>query len=358
MASSPWPGWVSRKWIGWQERHGDRPASLAALPARNAAWAPRPGPRSRAPRIRSVRCTLDGLGDDLARRIDEQPELDRAADLPCVKSAGRILERQVRAQRNRRRSRRVADPLRSRRTDRASGRRQAGTGGYEFASRRESQQMGKVATGAPRRLRRASSRAPPAGSARRAGSCGRRPAPAVAPGPGGARRAPKQRQLTRDRARLASRLSAVTDQVLALEHGQHLPGALTTGVGKSRELADVDAVRPVGAPGSSRCRNTICVADLAHRDVEVAQRAAGRPRAASARDSAWRTGLAADRVVQVLGDRPRDATRRRRCGAAPDLVEQHQAPRRRGVEDGAGLGHLHHERGLARARDCRSRRRA
>ncbi len=48
-----------------------------------------------------------------------------------------------------------------------------------------------------------------------------------------------------------------------------------------------------------------------------------------------------------LGDRPGDAHAVERRRAAADLVEDDQAPRRRGVEDAGGLAHLDHERRVA-----------
>src|SRR5438105_1286671 len=56
--------------------------------------------------------------------------------------------------------------------------------------------------------------------------------------------------------------------------------------------------------------------------------------------------LAPDRVVQELGHGPRDRDAVV-CRRPPsDLVEQHEAPRRRAVEYRTGLAHLHHERRL------------
>ena len=56
--------------------------------------------------------------------------------------------------------------------------------------------------------------------------------------------------------------------------------------------------------------------------------------------------LAPDVFVQVLAHRPRDREPVPRRRAASDLVQQHQAPRRRRVQDRTRLRHLHHERRL------------
>jgi hypothetical protein len=53
------------------------------------------------------------------------------------------------------------------------------------------------------------------------------------------------------------------------------------------------------------------------------------------------------RVVQVLGDRPGDRESVEGAGAAPDLVEDHEALARGVREDLGGLAHLDHEGGLA-----------
>ena len=52
---------------------------------------------------------------------------------------------------------------------------------------------------------------------------------------------------------------------------------------------------------------------------------------------------AADAVVQMLGDRPRQRHAIEGRGAAPDLIEDDQAAPRRVIEDRRSLGHLDHE---------------
>ena len=47
--------------------------------------------------------------------------------------------------------------------------------------------------------------------------------------------------------------------------------------------------------------------------------------------------LASDAVVQVLGHRPCDGHSIVGRGAAPDFVEENEAPRARSVQDGAGF---------------------
>ena len=55
---------------------------------------------------------------------------------------------------------------------------------------------------------------------------------------------------------------------------------------------------------------------------------------------------AADRVVEVFRHRPRYGDAIIRRGSATDLIQQHQAPFGRAMEDGAGLAHFDHEGGL------------
>src|SRR2546423_7859454 len=57
--------------------------------------------------------------------------------------------------------------------------------------------------------------------------------------------------------------------------------------------------------------------------------------------------LAADPLVQMLTHRPGDRDTVIRAGASTDLVEQDEAAARCGVQDGARLRHLHHERRLS-----------
>ncbi len=57
--------------------------------------------------------------------------------------------------------------------------------------------------------------------------------------------------------------------------------------------------------------------------------------------------LAADPVVQMLGDRPGDGHAVISGGAAPDFIEQHQRSLGGAVQNRAGLAHLHHEGGLS-----------
>jgi hypothetical protein len=53
------------------------------------------------------------------------------------------------------------------------------------------------------------------------------------------------------------------------------------------------------------------------------------------------------RVVQVLGNGPRDRQAIERRGAAPDLVKQHERARRGAVQDGRGLSNIDQERRTA-----------
>ena len=87
-------------------------------------------------------------------------------------------------------------------------------------------------------------------------------------------------------------------------------------------------------------------ADLAHGHVEVADVLELFGELCQLMVVGREDRLASDAVVQALRDRPgdRDAVVGR-C-AAPDLVEQHQAPGGGGVQDRARLTHLDHEGGL------------
>ena len=62
-----------------------------------------------------------------------------------------------------------------------------------------------------------------------------------------------------------------------------------------------------------------------------------------------RQGAVLAGLVQMLGNGPCDADAIVRAGAAPNLIQQHQAARREVVEDGRGFVHLHHEGGFAAA---------
>ena len=58
-------------------------------------------------------------------------------------------------------------------------------------------------------------------------------------------------------------------------------------------------------------------------------------------------GIGADILRQMAGRGPGQRQTVIGAGAAPDLVHEHQAVFGRVVEDGGGLGHLHHEGGAA-----------
>ena len=135
--------------------------------------------------------------------------------------------------------------------------------------------------------------------------------------------------------------------VIALERAQDLASPAHHAVRQPRELGDVDAVRAVGAARLEAMEEHDRLAGLAHGDVVV-------PRVLQLLGELHQLvvvrgehRLAADPVVQVLGHRPRDRDAVVGRRAAADLVEQHQAPRPRVVEDGARLAHLHHEGRLA-----------
>ena len=112
---------------------------------------------------------------------------------------------------------------------------------------------------------------------------------------------------------------------------------------------DVDAVALVGAAGDDPVQEDDLALALADRDVGVAQPGLGLLELDELVVVRGEEGAAADRVVQVLGDRPGERDAVEGAGAAADLVEDHQAARRRVVEDVRRLGHLDHERALAAA---------
>ena len=135
--------------------------------------------------------------------------------------------------------------------------------------------------------------------------------------------------------------------VLALERPQHLARPPHHAVGQSGELGHVNAVGAVGAARLEPVQEHDRVAGLPHRHVEVpgVLQPLGQLHQLVVVGGEHR--LAADPVVQVLGDRPGDRHPVVGRGAAADLVEQHQAPAVGVVQDGAGLAHLHHEGRLA-----------
>ena len=105
------------------------------------------------------------------------------------------------------------------------------------------------------------------------------------------------------------------------EQSQHLARALDHVARQPGEPADLDSVRSVGAAGLQPMQEQDLLAGFTHRDVEVAERVELVGKLRQFMVVRREHGLAANRVVQVLRDRPcdRHAVVRRR--AAPDLVE-------------------------------------
>ena len=144
-------------------------------------------------------------------------------------------------------------------------------------------------------------------------------------------------------------LSAVL-LALGFQVGQHLPSAVDHALGQPGHLGHVHAVALVGPAGHYLVQEDHLVALFGHRHAVVA--------------NAWQTGgqvgqfvvmgreegLAAQPgvVVDMFDDRACDGQAIIGAGAPADLVQDHQRARSGLVQDGGGLDHLHHERGLAR----------
>ena len=133
----------------------------------------------------------------------------------------------------------------------------------------------------------------------------------------------------------------------SLQQLEYLPGARHDRGGESREPAHVNPIGAVGATRLEPVQEHDFLADLAHRDVEVANVLELLGELRQLVIMRRKDRLAPDAVVQALGDRPgdRDAIVGR-CATA-DLIEQHQAPARSGVQDRARLTHLDHKGRLA-----------
>ena len=116
---------------------------------------------------------------------------------------------------------------------------------------------------------------------------------------------------------------------------------------EARQACDLDPVGPVRSPLFQSPQEDDIVARLSYRDVQVPH---GRELIAQLGELVvvrCADPLRADAFVQVLGDRPRDGHPVVGGGAAPDLVEEHEAPLGGPMDDRRGLAHLDHEGGLA-----------
>ena len=87
-------------------------------------------------------------------------------------------------------------------------------------------------------------------------------------------------------------------------------------------------LQPRAGAGTRRC-----FPGLPHRDVQVAGVGQALGELHQLVIVGGEHGLAPDLVVEVLGDRPRDGHTIVGRGAAPDFIEQHEAPGRGVVED-------------------------
>src|SRR5712691_8746889 len=128
---------------------------------------------------------------------------------------------------------------------------------------------------------------------------------------------------------------------------EYLPGARDDRAGQSREPAHVNPIGAVGATRLEPVQEHDFLAYFAHRDVEVAEVLELLGELCQLVIMRRKDRLAPDAVVQALGDRPGDCDAVIGGGAAPDLIEQHQAPARGSMQDRARLAHLDHESGLA-----------
>ena len=131
-----------------------------------------------------------------------------------------------------------------------------------------------------------------------------------------------------------------------LEQLEHLPRPRHDRVGQSRQAADVNAVRAIRAAGLEPVQEDDLVPYFSHGDIEVAHVLELLGELGQLVVVRRENRFASDRIVQALRDGPRDGHAVVRRGAAPDLVEEHEAARGGGMKDRARFAHLDHERGL------------
>src|SRR5438876_11177728 len=137
------------------------------------------------------------------------------------------------------------------------------------------------------------------------------------------------------------------DMMPGFEQLEHLPRSRDDRGGQPREPTDVNSIGAVGAARLEPVQEYDFLADLTHRDIEVADvlellGELGQLVIVSRKDR-----FASDAVVQAFGDGPRDRHAVVGRRATADLIERHQAARGRRMQDRARLAHLDHERRLA-----------
>ena len=155
--------------------------------------------------------------------------------------------------------------------------------------------------------------------------------------------------LAADRSFRVGRRQAGVGAVLFFQEREDLAGALQHRGRHARQAGDMDTIALVGATGHDLVEEDDLALALAHRDVGVAKSRFGLLQLHQLVVVGGEQGPAADRVVDVLGDRPGQRDPVEGAGPSADLVEDHQAARGGVVEDVGRLGHLDHERALAAA---------
>ena len=141
---------------------------------------------------------------------------------------------------------------------------------------------------------------------------------------------------------------ALAQGVLALFVArQDFPRASNHIAGQARQARDLDAVALVGASRLDLPQEDDVGSRFLHRDVIIAHAGQKVGQLGKLVIVGGEERLGPSVRLQVLDHGPGDGQAVEGGRAASHLVQQHQAARRGGVEDGGRLRHLHHERGAA-----------
>src|SRR5688500_9795213 len=136
-------------------------------------------------------------------------------------------------------------------------------------------------------------------------------------------------------------------ELLALEQCQDFARPLYHRRGETGQSPDLHPVRTVCPTRLQTMEEQHLVADFPHTDVIVSYCYQFLRELHQLVIVRREYRLAPGAVVEVLAHRPGDGYAIVGRRATANLIQQHQARRRRRMENGAGLGHLHHEGGLA-----------
>ncbi len=128
---------------------------------------------------------------------------------------------------------------------------------------------------------------------------------------------------------------------------EDLPRALDYAGGKAGESRHLDSVAAAGRSLYDPPQKDHLAGPFPHRHREIGDPRPVAREVGQLMEVGREQHLGAGRVVQVLGDRPRNRQPVKGARAAPDFVEQEQASRREIRQQPRRLAHLDHEGGLA-----------